>query len=73
MMLNKKVGSVGKGINAMLSEFNYTSSQLMPVESPSARPTLSMMIGTGYLEQVVPQLVKNFVIWNSKAAPNFSI
>ena len=38
----------------------------MPVESPRARPTLRMMIGTGYLEQVVPQCVKNFVIYKDK-------
>jgi hypothetical protein len=31
----------------------------MPVDRPSATPTLRMMMGTGYLEQVVPHFVKN--------------
>ena len=40
---------------------------------PSAIPTLTMMMGTGYLEHTVPHLVKNLVSSNSNAAPHVSI
>ena len=50
-----------------------TVSQLMPVDRPRAIPTLTTMMGTGYLEQVVPHLVKNLVISYSRMAPHFCI
>ena len=46
-----------------------TSNNRIPQHKLPATTTLAMITGSGYREQFVPQIVKNFVMDDSMAAP----